>query len=78
MNTAATPALLVPDMDRWNTDQVLAVYDLCQTISSALMAQHKDELLQKMMEIDERCYVNDHQVSHADDTNLSLPFNELY
>lgn len=76
MNTASTSALPVPDMERWNTDQVLAVYDLCQTISAALMAQHKDELLNKMMEIDERCHVDAHQKSNANGESLMLPFNE--
>ncbi|MFT5895856.1 MAG: hypothetical protein ACI8VW_002731 [bacterium] len=46
--------LPVPDMDQWSTEQVLAVYDLCQMIRVTLMHQFEDQLLEKMIECDER------------------------
>ena len=46
--------LPVPDMDQWSTEQVLAVYDLCQIISVTLMDRYEDTLLEKMIECDER------------------------
>ena len=61
--------LPVPDMDQWNADQVLAVYDLCQVISATLMHRYEDQLVEKMMECDERHCVVDHLVEH----DLSLP-----
>jgi len=45
--------LPVPDMDQWSTEQVLAVYDLCQMISVTLMHRFEDQLLEKMIECDE-------------------------
>ncbi len=46
--------LPVPDMDQWSTDQALAVYDLCQMICVTLMHRFEDQLLEKMIESDER------------------------
>ena len=34
--------LPVPDMEQWSVDQVLAVYDLCQAVSAALMNRYED------------------------------------
>ncbi len=65
--------LPVPDMDQWSTDQVLAVYDLCQAISTTLMQRNKDQLVEKMMEIDERHCAVDQLVEN----NLSLPFDDV-
>jgi hypothetical protein len=56
---SAYTQLPVPDMDQWSTEQVLAVYDLCQMISVTLMHRYEDQLLEKMIECDERhCAVN--------------------
>lgn len=44
----------IPDIDQWNSEQVLAVYDLCQMISTTLMLRYEDQLLEKMIESDER------------------------
>ena len=44
----------IPDIDQWSTEQVLAVYDLCQMISVTLMHRFEDQLLEKMIECDER------------------------
>lgn len=44
--------LRIPNMDQWQAGEVLAVYDLCQAISCALMARYQDELLEQMMLID--------------------------
>jgi hypothetical protein len=41
-------------MDQWSAEQVLAVYDLCQMICATLMHRHEDQLLQKMIESEER------------------------
>ena len=71
IKTPTPTPLLVPGMQEWSIEQVLAVYDLCQAISVSLMAQHKDELLAEMMAIDER-WVND--TNQVDETNLELPF----
>ncbi len=38
----------IPDMDLWSSEQVLAVYDVCQTISATLMDRHTDALLSAM------------------------------
>lgn len=46
--------LPIPDMGQWSTEQVLAVYDLCQMISVTLMRRYEDTLLEKMIECDER------------------------
>ena len=65
--------LPVPDMEQWSDEQVLAVYDLCQTISATLMARHEGGLLEKMMASDERRF----KVSDGAHTqNLSLPFDD--
>lgn len=40
--------LPVPDMEQWSVDQVLAVYDLCQAVSAALMNRYEDQLVEKM------------------------------
>lgn len=64
--------LPVPDMDQWSTDQVLAVYDLCQVISATLMHRYEDQLVEKMMECDKRHCAVDQLVEH----NLSLPLDD--
>lgn len=64
--------LPVPDMDQWSTEQVLAVYDLCQMISATLMNRYEDQLLEKMIECDERCSAVNQLAEH----NLSLPFDD--
>lgn len=46
--------LPIPDIDQWSTEQVMAVYDLCQMISATLMYRYEDQLLEKMIECDER------------------------
>ena len=66
----------IPDMDHWTTDQILAVYDLCQMISATLMARHKEQLLEKMIEIDRRTESAQLRSTEYDD-NLQLPFDEL-
>lgn len=52
---------------------MLVVYDLCRAINAVLMAQHEDELLHNMMEIDERCQADAHQLGNADGASLTLP-----
>lgn len=64
--------LPVPDMEHWSIDQVLAVYDLCQTISATLMHHHKEALVDRMIEIDR---------SHGHplcDKTLPLPFDDPF
>lgn len=66
--------LPILDMEHWTTEQVLAVYDLCQTISATLMARHEDQLIEMMLEIDQ-C----RDVAYSDgkeDENLQLPFEQ--
>jgi len=50
--------LPIPDMERWTPEQILAVYDLCQTISSALMERHEDQLVEQMIALDHRREMN--------------------
>lgn len=50
--------LPIPDMEHWTPEQVLAIYDLCQTISAALMARHEDQLVELMMAIEQHCETN--------------------
>jgi len=57
---------------------VLAVYNLCQTISAFLMQQHKDQLIEKMMEIDQQLEIDFHHYSESTDKNLTLPFDEPF
>lgn len=64
--------LHLPDMDQWSVDQILAVYDLCQTISATLMLHHQDQLTDRMMEIDQRC---EHQICNK---TLPLPFDDPF
>ena len=64
--------LPVPDMEQWSVDQVLAVYDLCQAVSAALMNRYEDQLVEKMIECDERQPTVDQAAEH----NLSLPFDD--
>ena len=66
----------IPDMDHWTTDQILAVYDVCQMISATLMARHKDQLLEKMIEIDHRIESSQLMPNEYDD-NRQLSFDEL-
>lgn len=69
--------LQIPDMDLWNAEQVLAVYDVCQTISAALMDKHRDALLKTMADnhakrcpTEPPCTTTEH--------NLSLPLDESF
>lgn len=66
----------IPDMDHWTTDQILAVYDVCQMISATLMARHEDQLLERMIEIDRRDQLDQLMPTQYDD-NLQLPFDQL-
>ncbi|OED36089.1 hypothetical protein AB833_28540 [Chromatiales bacterium (ex Bugula neritina AB1)] len=64
--------LHLPDMDRWSVDQILAVYELCQTISATLMLHHEQELIDRMMEIDQRCE------QRIPNPTLPLPFDDPF
>lgn len=64
----------VPDMDTWSTEQILAVYDLCQSICATLMQRHEETLVEKMIESDEQCTPR----HPCKDTTLSLPFDEPF
>lgn len=65
----------VPNMQRWNADQVLAVYDLCQMISATLMVRHRDQLIERMIELDQlRGY--EHPIPVEEDPNYELPFDD--
>jgi len=66
----------IPDIKHWIPEQVLAVYDLCQMISATLMARYENELIDKMIELDNRREV-DRPVHDNYDDNLQLPFDEL-
>ena len=66
----------VPDMDSWTTEQVLAVYDLCQSISATLMQRHEDQLLEKMIEIDQRTGFVSTTSSPCCNANLELPLDD--
>lgn len=74
--TDDTITLAVPNMQNWNTDQVLAVYDLCQMISATLMARHHDELVEKMIELDRQRGFQHHVPVKDVDPNLQLPFDD--
>ncbi len=69
--------LHIPDMDLWSSDQVLAVYDVCQTISAALMDRHRDALLKAMTANHaKRCSTEQNCVTT--EQNLPLPFDDLF
>jgi len=69
--------LQIPDMDLWSSDQVLAVYDVCQTISAVLMDQHRDALLKTMADNHARRCPTEHPCDTGDQ-NLSLPFDDPF
>lgn len=71
-----TLTLPVPNMQNWNADQVLAVYDLCQMISATLMLRHHDELIDKMIELDLQRGFEHPIITQPDDLNLQLPFDD--
>lgn len=64
-------------MDQWTDEQVLAVYELCQSISAHLAISHRDELIDLMMEMDAK-----RMIEGARDPNLMaqyqhpLPFDD--
>lgn len=66
--------LPIPDMEQWSHEQVLAVYDLCQIISATLMQRYEDQLLEKMIESEQRHFAATEKVER----NLSLPFDEPF
>ena len=66
--------LPVPDMEQWSHEQVLAVYDLCQIISVTLMQRFEDQLLEKMIESEQRHF----DATQQTERNLSLPFDEPF
>lgn len=69
--------LQIPDMDLWSSDQVLAVYDVCQTISAVLMDKHRDALLKKMADNHtKRCLTE--QPCTTSEQNLPLPFDDPF
>lgn len=69
--------LSIPNMDQWQAGEVLAVYDLCQAISCALMARYQDELLDQMILID-----NHHELQQREeaecDTRLSDALDDSF
>ena len=71
--------LQIPDMDLWSSDQVLAVYDVCQTISATLMDKHKDALLKTMADNHAmRCPCPSEHRCATSEQNLQLPLDELF
>ena len=67
--------LQIPDMDLWSSEQVLAVYDVCQTISAALMDKHSDALLKTMADNHARRCPSEHPCVTGEQ-NLQLPFDD--
>lgn len=65
--------IAVPDMDQWNADQVLAVYDLCQMISASLRALHGEQLIEKMIALDDQ---HRDQYETQNEYQWPLPFDE--
>ncbi|MFT6301056.1 MAG: hypothetical protein ACJAY2_000233 [Pseudomonadales bacterium] len=63
-------------MDSWTIEQVLAVYDLCQSTSVTLIHRHEDQLLEQMIEIDQRSEVIPTPDSSCCNTNLELPLDD--
>lgn len=66
--------LPMPDMDQWSHEQVLAVYDLCQIISATLMQRYEGQLLERMIESEQRHFAATEQAEY----NLSLPLDEPF
>lgn len=69
--------LQIPDMDLWSSDQVLAVYDVCQTISAALMDRHKDALVRTMADNYARRCPTEPPYTNTEH-NLPLPFDDPF
>ena len=68
--------LTVPGMDQWNVDQVLAVYDLCQMISATLRALHGDQLIEKMIALDDQHRDLFNSLEVSGEYQWPLPFDE--
>ncbi len=61
-------------MDRWSTQQKLAVYDFCRTVSEYLWQHYRDDLLEEMLRDDiQRGF--DHHID-IDNPNLELPLDD--
>ena len=69
--------LQIPDMDLWSAEQVLAVYDVCQTISATLMDQHTDALIKTMADNHAKRCPTEHTCTTREQ-NLSLPFEDPF
>lgn len=68
--------LAVPGMDQWNDDQVLAVYDLCQMISTTLRALHGDQLTEKMIALDDQHRDISDSIERPCEYQWPLPFDD--
>ena len=66
--------LQIPDMDLWSAEQVLAVYDVCQTISTTLMDKHEEALLKTMADNHTKRCPAEHPCTSTEQ-NLPLPLN---
>lgn len=66
--------LYVPDIDHWTIEQMIAVHDLCQSITTQLMDKHGDALIEKMLEMDRQNGSLRNDKQH--ESQYPLPFDD--
>jgi hypothetical protein len=64
-------------MDMWSTEQVLAVYDVCQTISAVLMDRYEQDLITQMADNQDRRFPAEQECATTEQ-NLPLPFDDPF
>lgn len=67
------PSLPYELMQNWTPEQRLAVYDFCRLMSEAIWLQHKDALLEQMIDSDRELDLLD---DNTNNDNLELPFDD--
>lgn len=66
----------VAGIQSWTTDKVLAFYNFYQSISVTLMKRHANQLLERMIETNQRAGVFKATGTECCNANLKLPFND--